>query len=94
LILVEGEREWSLACPFVRRGLVLFGGRKRGSKSRSIFGNGREELGGVNICSLLEPAVKLERGTYNSEDFLKNGMAEACGMSDINIKPADKRSDD
>jgi len=43
---------------------------------------------------LLDPAVKLERGTYNSEDFLKKGMAEACGMSDINIKPAGKRSDD
>jgi hypothetical protein len=43
---------------------------------------------------LLDPAVKLERGTYSSEGFLKNGMAEACGMSDINMRPAKKRIDD
>jgi hypothetical protein len=43
---------------------------------------------------LLDPTVELQGGTYNSEDFLKNGMAEACGTSDINIKPAEKRSDD
>ena len=43
---------------------------------------------------LLDFAVELQRRTYNSEDFLKNGRAETCGMSDINARPADKRSDD
>jgi hypothetical protein len=43
---------------------------------------------------LLDPARELQRGTYNSEDFLKNSRAETCGMNDINAKPADKRSDE
>jgi hypothetical protein len=74
---------------------VLFGERNRGSRSRSIFGGGRKELGGVSICPFVRSCCRASKGrAYNSEDFLKNGMAEACGMSDINIKPEEKRSDD
>jgi hypothetical protein len=73
---------------------VLFGGRNRGSRSRSIFGGVKEGLRGVSICPFVRSCCRAsEERAYNSEDFLRNGMAEACGMSDINIKPTEKKSD-
>jgi hypothetical protein len=64
----------------------------------SIFGGGKERTARLSIClfvrSCFGDAVQLQGGTYKSEDVLKDGMAEARGMSDINITPADTKSDD